>query len=106
MLPNNGDYVWFPLVCIIDENFQMQTPGDLYSEGLIIGGTFCVPDLGGFCTEGLIHGGAYFRNFTVLYRAKDTCFYLQHWTHFMDEGTKNHALKFPLQQTLRSDSCL
>ena len=26
---------------------------------------FCVSDLGGFYTEGLIHEGAYFRNFTV-----------------------------------------
>ena len=28
-------------------------------------GVFCVTDLGGLYLEGLIHGGAYFRNFTV-----------------------------------------
>jgi len=37
---------------------------------LIFGGAyyrryFCVSDLGGLYTEGLIHGGAYFFNFTV-----------------------------------------
>ena len=26
---------------------------------------FCVTILGGLCLEGLTHGGAYFRNFTV-----------------------------------------
>ena len=38
--------------------------------GLIFGGAiyrrdFCVTILGGLYLEGLIHGGAYFRNFTV-----------------------------------------
>ena len=34
--------------------------GGLYLEGPFNGGFFALPDL-----EGLIHGGAYFRNFTV-----------------------------------------
>ena len=37
----------------------------LYSEGLIIGSIFAFQIWGSFDTEGLIHGGAYFRNFTV-----------------------------------------
>ena len=45
--------------------FQVQAPG-----GLIFGGDltegFCVNGLGGLYFEGLIHGGAYFRNFTVV----------------------------------------
>ena len=36
-------------------------PGGLYSEERFNGGFFCVGLL-----EGLIHGGAYFRNFTVI----------------------------------------
>ena len=35
------------MVCIIEDNFQIQAPGGLYSEWLIIGGFFlCVSDLG------------------------------------------------------------
>ena len=34
-------------------------------EGQFNGGFFCVTGLGGLYLEGLIHGGAYFRNFTV-----------------------------------------
>ena len=43
----------------------MQAPGELISEGRFNGGFFCVTGLGGLYLEGLIHGGAYFRNFTV-----------------------------------------
>ena len=35
-------------------------------EGLFNGGFFALPDWGGLYLEGLIHGGAYFRNFTVV----------------------------------------
>ena len=35
-------------------------------EGRFNGGFFWVTGLGGLYLEGLIHGGAYFRNFTVL----------------------------------------
>ena len=44
--------------------------------GLIFGGAierrvFCVTSLGGLYLEGLIHGRAFFRNFTVVYNYKD-----------------------------------
>ena len=45
--------------------FQVQTAGGLYLEGRFNRGFFCVTSLGGLYLEGLIHGGAYFRNFTV-----------------------------------------
>ena len=47
-------------------NFRVQSP-----PGLVFGGRgelsegFCVTILGGLYLEGLIHGGAYFWNFTV-----------------------------------------
>ena len=48
----------------------------MYGGGLIFGGAisqkvFCVMSLGGLYLEGLIHGGSYFRNFTVY--EKGTC---------------------------------
>ena len=52
------------LVCIIEDNFQIQAPG-AYIRGAYYGRYFCVSDLGGLYTDGLIHRGAYFRNFTV-----------------------------------------
>ena len=49
--------------------FQVQAPhpggGSLYLEGRFNGGVFCVTGLGGLYSAGIIHGGAYFRNFTV-----------------------------------------
>ena len=39
-------------------------------EGLF-NGDFCVTGLGGLYLEGLVHGGAYFRNFTVLLHVSD-----------------------------------
>ena len=52
---------------VFEGNFQVQAPG----WRLIFGGAFkrrvfCVTSLGGLYLEGLIHRGAYFRNFTVL----------------------------------------
>ena len=41
-------------------------------EGQFNGGFFCVAGLGGFYLEGLIHGGAYFQNFTVFYSSFST----------------------------------
>ena len=35
------------------------------------GGGVCVTGLGGSYLEGLIHGGAYFRSFTVIYYSKN-----------------------------------
>ena len=42
--------------------FQVQAPG---KQRRLNGGFFCVDGLGGLYLEGLIHWGAYFRNFTV-----------------------------------------
>ena len=46
---------------VFEGNFQVEASRGLYSEG-----RFCVTSLGGgVYLEGLIHGGAYFRNFTL-----------------------------------------
>ena len=43
------------------------SPGGLYLEGRFNIGFFALRVWGGLYLEGLIHGGAYFRNFTVYY---------------------------------------
>jgi len=43
----------------------VQAPRRLIFGGAILRRVFCVTGLGGLRLEGLIHGGAYFRNFTV-----------------------------------------
>ena len=56
------------LLCFLFEfegSFQVQAPGGLYLEGDLTEGFFCVTRLLGLYLEGLIHGGVYFRNFTV-----------------------------------------
>ena len=50
---------------VFEGNFQVQTPGRLVFGGAIKRRVFCVTSLRGLYFEGLIHGGAYFRNFTV-----------------------------------------
>ena len=45
--------------------FRVQAPGGLIFGGAISQKVFCVTGLGVLFFEGLIHGGAYFRNFTV-----------------------------------------
>ena len=53
---------------VFEGNFQVQAPrggGGLIFEGAIKRRVFCVASLGGLYLEGLIHGWAYFRNFTV-----------------------------------------
>ena len=45
--------------------FQLQAPRGLYLEGRFNGVFFRGRGLAGLYLEGLIHGGAYFRNFTV-----------------------------------------
>ena len=45
--------------------FHVQAPGGLFN-----GGFFCVTGLGGLYLAGLIHRGAYFRNFTVFDKYK------------------------------------
>ena len=47
--------------------FQVQAPGGLYLDGRFYGGFFALPVLGAYLWRGLIiHGGAYFRNLTVI----------------------------------------
>ena len=46
---------------------MFKPPRGLYLEGRFNGGFFCVTSLGGFYLEGLIHGVADFRNFTVFH---------------------------------------
>ena len=55
----------FVLLCICGQ-FSKYKPPRLIFEGAISWRGFCVTSLGGLYLEGLIHGGAYFRNFTVL----------------------------------------
>ena len=50
---------------VFQDNFQVQAPRGLYSEGRLDRGFFCVTSLGGFYLEGFMHGGACFQNFTV-----------------------------------------
>ena len=55
----------------------MQAPGGFYLKGRFKGGFFALPLWGGLYLEGLIHGGAYFRNFTVLEEFRDILEFLQ-----------------------------
>ena len=56
---------------VLEDNFPSTSPrGGLYLDGRFNGGFFALPVCGayiwrGLYMEGLIHGGAYFRNFTV-----------------------------------------
>ena len=51
---------------VFEGNFQVQAPpGGLYLEGQFNGGFFALRVWGAYILEGLIHGGAYFRKFTV-----------------------------------------
>ena len=68
--------------------FQVKAPAGLTFEGAIYRRVFCVTSLGGLYLEGLIHGGAYFRNFTVSLNLWLTEYYLQrvHVIHWLDCG--------------------
>ena len=53
---------------VFEGNFPSTSPprgGGLILGGAIYRRVFCLTGLGGSYLEGLIHGGAYFRNFTV-----------------------------------------
>ena len=57
----------FALFCFVFEgNFQVQAPGGAYIRRGNLTEGFCVTSSRGLYLEGLIHGGAYFRNFTVV----------------------------------------
>ena len=51
---------------VFEGNFPSTSPRGLIFGGAILRRVFCVTGLGGLYLEGLIHGGAYFRNFTVI----------------------------------------
>ena len=51
---------------VFESNFPSTSFRGLIFGGAIQQGVFCVTGLGGLCLEGLIHGGAYFRNFMVV----------------------------------------
>ena len=51
---------------VFEGNFQVRPPGGLIFGGAIERRVFSVTSFAGLYLEGLIHGGAYFRNFTVL----------------------------------------
>ena len=55
----------FALLCIRGQIPSTSPPGGLYSAGDLTEG-FLRYDFGGLYLEGLGHGGAYFRNFTVV----------------------------------------
>ena len=58
--------VLLSLTLYLRGNFQLQAPGAYIWRGdLTEGFNFCVTSLGGLYLEGLIHGGAYFWNFSV-----------------------------------------
>ena len=50
---------------VFEGNFPSTSPWGLIFGRAIERRVFCVTSLGGLYLEGLIHGGAYFRNFTV-----------------------------------------
>ena len=50
---------------VFEGNFQVQDPGGLIFGGAISRKVFCVTSLGCLYLEGIIHGGAYFRNFML-----------------------------------------
>ena len=54
---------------VFEDNFLSRSPGGLYSEERFNGGFISLRAVGDLQLEGLIHGGAYFRNFTVFWNA-------------------------------------
>ena len=51
---------------VFERNFPRKSPRGAYIWRGDLTEGFCVTGLGGLYLEGLIHGGPYFRNFTVL----------------------------------------
>ena len=66
-------FALFYFIC--ESKFHVQAPQGLNSERRFNRGVFCVTILRGLYLEGLIHGGAYFQNFTVFNQIK---FFLKH----------------------------
>ena len=55
----------FALFYFVEGNFPSASPREAYIWRAILRRVFCAISLGGLFLEGLIHGGAYFRNFMV-----------------------------------------
>ena len=55
----------FVLLCIRGQILSTSPPGGLYLEGRFNRGFFALQYWGAYIWRGLIHGGAYFRNFMV-----------------------------------------
>ena len=94
------------LCSVFEGNFQVQAPGDLYSEGRLNGGFFCVTSLGGgLYLDGLIHGGAYFRNFTVFMNDLVYVIKRSNLSTYPDDTQIFFADKGPVivQETINSD---
>ena len=74
MLAFSGEEIYhfcFVFTLYSRENFKDKLPRvRLYSEGRFNGGFFLRYDLEGLYLEGLVHGGAYFRNFTVYFHVR------------------------------------
>ena len=74
MLAFSGEEIYhfcFVLTLYSRANFKDKPPRvRLYLEGRFNGGFFALPVLGGLYLEGLVHGGAYFRNFTVYFHVR------------------------------------
>ena len=60
----------FALLYFVFGGYLVQAPGGLIFGGVMQRRGFCVTSLGGLYLEGLTHGGAYFRNFTVCLNIK------------------------------------
>ena len=58
--------VFVLLYFVFEGNFPSTSPRGLYLEGQFNAGFLALLVWGGLYLEGLVHGGAYFRNFTVL----------------------------------------
>ena len=50
---------------VFEGNFKVEASGGLIFGGAIERRVFCVTGMGGLYLKGLVHGGAYFRNFMV-----------------------------------------
>ena len=74
MLACSGEEIYhfcFVFTLYSRANFKDKPPRvRLYSEGRFNGGFFCVTIWEGLYLEGLVHGGAYFRNFTVHFHVR------------------------------------
>ena len=71
---------------VFEGNFQVQAPRGLYLEGQFNGGVLRY-ELGGLILylEGLIHGGAYFQNFTVTHHIVVHHLFCSYCTHCLSQ---------------------